>query len=270
MRALALRGIVVLSLAGVVVSAQSDQPSLSEVLKAAGEYVAGFERNASLAAEEDYSQLVENTRRTLHSDILFIPDETFGWVEFRDVAASDGIPVRDRQERLLALFTKPNPNRLEQAQRIVAEGARFNLNPRGMRLNRTINLPLTAIRFLRPASQHRSSFRIARWNRESGIVSLEFSEQYRPRLINTPDQSAANGRFEIERTTGRVTASTLLLQSGNILATIAVKFAADQKLGKWLPLTMAEQYRGLGIVTGEAKYSAYRQFRVETSEAVKH
>jgi hypothetical protein len=64
--------------------------------------------------------------------------------------------------------------------------------------------------------------------------------------------------------------STLQLQSGNTLATITVKFAADQKLGMWLPLTMEEQYRAQGFVTGQAKYSAYRQFRVETSEAVKY
>ena len=204
MRLLVLRCIVVASLTGVVVWAQGDQPSLAEVLKAAGEYVATFERTASLVAQEDYYQLVENNRRTLRSDMLFIPDEAFGWVEFRDVAASDGLPVRDREERLLTLFTKPNPDRLKQAQRIAAEGARFNLNPRGTRLNRTINLPLTAIRFLRPASQHRSTFRITRWNRESSIVSLQFTEQYRPRLINTSDQAAANGRFEIERATGRV------------------------------------------------------------------
>lgn len=270
MRALAVRAIVVLSLSGAALSAQRDQPGVNEILTAAGEYVSSFERNASLAAQEDYYQLVENNRRTIRSDILFIPDEAFGWVEFRDVAASDGTAVRDRQERLLTLFTKPNPDRLKQAQRIVAEGARFNLNPRGTRLNRTINLPLTAIRFLRPASQHRSTFRIGRWNRETGIVSLEFTEHYRPRLISTSDQAAANGRFEIERATGRVTASTLLLQSGNTLATITVKFATDQKLGMWLPLTMEEQYRGqFSLVTGQAKYSAYRQFRVETSEAIK-
>jgi len=273
MRLLVLRCIVVLSLTGVLVSAQGDEPSLSEVLKSAGDYVASFERNASLVAEEDYYQFVENNRRTLHSDMLFIPDEAFGWVEFRDVATTDGIPIRERQERLLTLFTKPNPDRVKQAQRIVAEGARFNLSPRGARLNRTINLPLTAIRFLRPVSQHRSAFQIGKWSRGSRIVSLEFTEQYRPRLINTPDQAAASGRFEIEKATGRVTTSTLLLQSGSVLATIAVKFAHDPKLGLWLPLTMEEQYRGgwwVGLVTGQAKYSGYRQFRVETSEAIKH
>src|SRR5689334_23360744 len=106
MRLLVLRCIVVGALTGVAISASQDQPSLSEVLRSAGECVTTFERNASLVAQEDYSQLVENNRRTLRSDMLFIPDEAFGWVEFRDVAVSDGLPVRDRQERLLTLFTK--------------------------------------------------------------------------------------------------------------------------------------------------------------------
>ena len=102
-------------------------------------------------------------------------------------------------------------------------------------------------------------------------MSLDFTEQYRPRLINTSDQAAATGRFEIERATGRVTSSTLRLQSGNTLATIAVRFAADPKVGMWLPLTMEEQYRGqFSFVTGQAKYSGYRLFRVETSESIKH
>ena len=67
--------------------------------------------------------------------------------------------------------------------------------------------------------------------------------------------------------------STLLLKSGSTLAMITVKFASAQKLGIWLPLTMEEQYGGgawQGFVTGQAKYSAYRQFRVDTSEAIKH
>lgn len=49
-----------------------------------------------------------------------------------------------------------------------------------------------------------------------------------------------------------------------------MKFATDQTLGMWVPETMEEQYRGQSsFVTGQAKDSAYRQFRVDTSEAVK-
>ena len=146
-----------------------------------------------------------------------------------------------------------------------------NLNPPGARLNRTINLPLTAARFLRTADQYRSSFRISDWNRQTGVVSLEFIERHRPRLISTSDNSAATGRFEIDRATGRLMSSRLTLQSGATVATITVRFAADANVGMWLPLTMDEEYRGPfnGLVAGAAKYSHYRQFRVETSGSVK-
>ena len=136
------------------------------------------------SGQEEYTQQGSNQQRqTLRSDILFMQDDGFGWVEFRDVAERDGLPVRDREERLLALFSKPNADRLKQAQRIVTEGARFNLDPRQLRLTRTINLPLTALRFLRAADQYRSSFKIAQWNRRTNLVSVEFVEQHQPRLI---------------------------------------------------------------------------------------
>jgi hypothetical protein len=112
---LLLRCSLLLPLAIAVASAQSEAPRLEDVLEAAGAYVAGYERTLALVAEEEYSQQVTMDRRMLHSDILFIRDETFGWVEFRDVAARDGKPVRDREERLLALFTEPNSDRLKQA-----------------------------------------------------------------------------------------------------------------------------------------------------------
>lgn len=272
MRRLLVRCSLVLPVVATMASAQSDEPSLAEVLHVAGAYVAGFERPEALLAEEEYFQQVTHGRRTLRSDILFIKDKAFGWVEFRDVIARDGIPVRDRQERLLALFTNPNPDRLKQAQRIVAEGARFNLDPPGARLDRTINLPLTAMRFLRAPTQYRSTFRMARWNRQTGIASVEFTEQLRPRLISTADQTAATGRFEIDRITGRVTSSNLVVQSGTTQARITVRFAPDAGIDLWLPSTMDEEYRGPfnGFVTGTAKYSKYRQFRVETSEIMKH
>ena len=39
-----------------------------------------------------------------------------------------------------------------------------------------------------------------------------------------------------------------------------------------LPESMTEQYRGSfnGVITGSARYSRYRQFKVETSEIMKH
>ena len=97
-----------------VPSAQSGRPGLEDVLSAAGEYVKGYEGMA-LVAQEEYTQLAALVRRNLQSDILFMKDDSFGWVEFRDVGLVNGAPVRDRQGRLLTLFTKPNPDRLAQA-----------------------------------------------------------------------------------------------------------------------------------------------------------
>ena len=252
-------------------AAQNTLPTVEDLLRAAGVYVKGYE-GIALVAQEEYTQLAALVRRNLQSDILFMNDETFGWVEFRDVGLVNGTPVRDRQDRLVKLFTKPTPDRLAQAQRIVTEGARFNLNPPDVGLNRTINLPLTAVRFLRTADQYRSHFNIPPQNRSSGVVSLEFTEEHRPRLISTPDQAAATGRFDIESATGRVLSSALTLRSQSFSAIIEVRFKPNPQIGMSLPESMTEQYRGSfnGVVTGNATYSRYRQFTVETSEIMKH
>jgi len=258
-------------LATALPSAQGQEIQVGEILRAAASYVAEYERALAIVGQEEYIQQASSQgRRILRSDILFMQDEAFGWVEFRDVAERDGSPVRDREERLLALFSKPNADRLKQAQRIVAEGARFNINPGNFRLNRTINLPLTALRFLRSADQYRSAFKVGQWNRRTNLVSIDFEEQHQPRLIGTSDHRAASGRFEIDRGSGRVTASKLTLPSGATVATIVVKFAYDANVRMWLPLSMEEQYFGpfSGSITGLAKYSGYRQFRVETSTEI--
>lgn len=266
-----LSSAVLLLAAAGLPAGQTQTPAIADVLRAAAEYVKGYEGMA-LVAQEDYTQLAALVRRNLQSEILFMKDEAFGWMEFRDVGLVNGSPVRDRQDRLLTLFSRPNPDRLAQAQRIVAEGARFNLNPPDIRLNRTINLPLTAVRFLRTGDQHRSHFNIPPQNRSTGVVSLEFTEERRPRLITTPDQAAATGRFEIELATGRVLWSTLTLRSRSANATIEVKFSPNPQIGMYLPQSMTEKYLGSfnGTVTGNATYSRYRQFKVETSEVMKH
>jgi hypothetical protein len=52
---------------------------------------------------------------------------------------------------------------------------------------------------------------------------------------------------------------------------VAVTFGLDAGVGMWVPLSMEEQYRGNfnGLVTGLAKYSHYRQFKVETSTEIR-
>src|SRR5687767_8957657 len=126
MRMLAFWSCAIAALATALPSAQDQEPQAGGILRTAAAYVAEYERALAIVGEEEYTQQAPvQQRRTLRSDIMFMQNDRFGWVEFRDVAERDGFPVRDREERLLALFSKPNADRLKQAQRIVAEGARF-------------------------------------------------------------------------------------------------------------------------------------------------
>lgn len=84
---------------------------------------------------------------TLVSDFLMIrwPGEA-AWFGFRDVAMVDGKPVRDRDERLVKLFTENSRNVFERADLIAAESARHNIGD----VFRNINVPTQALDFLHP------------------------------------------------------------------------------------------------------------------------
>jgi hypothetical protein len=270
----------------VATSAQAEP--VSRVLELAGHAVGDLLATLTGAVlEEDYIQQAGSfdmsTRpglsRRLRSDLVVTADADVGWVEFRDVYEVDGKAVRDRDDRIVALFAKPSANALDQARRIVSEGARFNLTPTGVRLDRTINLPLAALRYLMGGSQARSTFRrdgIARIGDRQAVV-LRFRESGQPRIIQTPDNSAAEGAFWIEDGTGRVLRSELSLRtrsgSGGVNAVIRVDFGSDERLRLWRPMEMSERYTieqniGGAVVTmsGRATYSNARKFEVVVEE----
>jgi len=141
-------------------------PPLAESLRSAGDSLREYERQVpAIVAEERYEQVARRSvpptavSRRLRSDVLVITDEAVGWVGFRDVFEVDGRPVRDRDERLAKLFLKPHAETLRQAKRIAEESARFNVNVEGIDVLRTVNMPMTALRFIRVQNQHRSTFK---------------------------------------------------------------------------------------------------------------
>ena len=129
----------------------------------------------AVIAQEDYLQRVpvEAKFRRLRSDLLIVAEAHVGWVEFRDTFEVDERPVRDRDNRAADLFLKPNPNALQQAKRIAGESARFNLSPQRYAFNRTLNVPLTALRFLRRPNQSRSTFQIDRRDATGVVVGFK-------------------------------------------------------------------------------------------------
>jgi len=203
-----------------------------------------------------------------------------GWVSFRDVFESDGRPVRDGTERLSRILQKVTADSLTQAREIADESARYNLDPEGTRLDRTINVPMMALHFLRAANQSRSIFRLGKPERVGGVecVALQFSEQSRPRLIHTRDDAPAQGTFWIDLAHGgRVLKSELQVESrgGNgevVRSRTTVTYGRIDKLDLWLPLVMDDTYdlrTSRQTVTGHATYSDFREFTVSTAADIK-
>jgi VWFA-related protein len=279
-------------------------PETDAALAAAAGYIDMYEhRISAIGAEEAYEQAVTSsgnnivvtgsplsrpaaansaaavTRKT-RANIMTISAGARGWVSFRDVFELDGKPVRDREERLSRILQNVTPDSLEQARKIAAESARYNLDSEALRVDRTTNVPMTALLFLRAANQSRSTFRLGKPERIAGIicVTLQFTERSRPRLIRTGDDAPAQGTFWIDMAGGgRVLKTELRMESAGVAgqtvrSQTAVTYARVDKLDLWVPVVMDETYQlptTRQVVTGRATYSDFREFKVSTAETIK-
>jgi hypothetical protein len=143
-----------------------------------------------------------------------------------------------------------------------------------MSFERTLNIPLEALRFLQRTNQSRSQFEIAGEERADigRLVVLRFKEQARPRLIRSPQEVPASGRFWIEPTSGVIVRSELKISGANVSATITVRYAPQFEPAVWLPASMNEEYRLYDRPTsigGDATYSNFRRFRVDVATDIK-
>ena len=160
------------------------------------------------------------------------------------------------------------------------ESARYNLDPESTHIDRTMNVPMTALLFLRAANQDRSAFRLGKPERVGGVdcVALQFSERTKPRMIRTGDDAAAEGTFWIDMAHGgRIVRTEVRMQSGraqgrSVRSRTAVTYARVDKLDLWVPTVMDETYDlsdTRQTVTGHAIYSDFHEFKVTTSADIK-
>jgi hypothetical protein len=288
---------------GAATLPEEHSPELTSALDAAAAYLEQYEhRISAIGAEEEYQQAVTplsgsivsgpirgrqdaanalggpRTRNT-RANIMTISLGAQGWVAFRDVFQVDGRPVRGREERLARVLQNVTPDSLDQARRIASESARYNLDPDTTHIDRTINVPMTALLFLRAANQSRSSFHLGKPERVDGIdcVTVQFSERSQPRLIRTADGAPAEGTFWIDMANGgRVIKTEVRMQSGraplSVRSQTTVTYARVDKLDIWVPVVMDETYEVSAThqaVTGRATYSDFREFKVTTSADIK-
>ena len=170
---------------------------------------------------------------------------------------------------------------MAEAQRIVEESARFNLNVGDSVLTRTVNNPMMALRFLRAENQTRSRFGLEGTTTVDGVRAavLRFEEDALPRLIHSVDDAAARGRFWVEPESGRFVRSELAIETSNrwlsttVRSMVRVRFAEVRDAGLCVPVEMNEDYRASGSgpirFTGRATYGNVRTFKVETKLIVK-
>ena len=126
----AMKPVFVGILAGAVLAggwAGAQSPDIDELIPRATAYVHDFvEKLSNVVAEERYEQETTSPRRTrvLVSDFLLVkhPGDTL-WQTFRDVAEVDGMPVRDREDRITRLFLQPSSSALRRdAKRCAGNG----------------------------------------------------------------------------------------------------------------------------------------------------
>jgi hypothetical protein len=266
-------------------------PSLDQILARGAEYVGRhIEVMSNLVAEERYEQEivrvpslqigrmmpgrvagimtpVGNARRVLRSDVELINvGPPVGWRSYRDVFEVDGKPVRDRSDRLAKLLLQPAASAREQANRIAAESARFNISD----LGRTLNEPGLPIMFLQTALQPRFEFRLDKHDRGT-VWILKYVERARPTLFqhNYVEDNPSSGRLWIDAATGEVTKTEQIVSPGDMAATFTTDFREDKKFSVALPTQMHEELKasiqdGVQRVQGTAKYTHFRRFQVTT------
>lgn len=265
----------------VPVSGRSAQSaaSLEAVLDRLGQYLTAYAEDFfTVIATEHYRQTSRGAgpnQVMLESEfgVVRVADHA-AWLGFRDVLRVNGEPVRDHDNRLQNLLLNPSRIALEQASRIAQESARFNVGA----VQRTVNNPTIILELLDRRNRSRFRFSAAGEDtiRNIPVVRIRFQERSRPTVIHTPrgDDVPADGYAWVDPGSGRLlkaeTNFLLVLPSyGPSRASMAVTFQEDKRLRMWMPERLTERYAARGdmeLITGEATYTNYRQFHVETTE----
>jgi len=275
--------------------ASPEPMALDQLLARAGEYVTRFEvAFSNVVAEERYVQEATETRvvvaapsprgfgggspvatevvrRELRSDFLLVKlpghDQ---WVPFRDVFAVDKRPVRDRDDRLTRLFLNPAPSAIDQAQKIMAESARYNIG----NIERTINLPVFALEVLQPSVQSRFRFSDGKVDTTAGaeMHTVDFQEVGGPTMVRglAGVELFIHGRLWIEARTGRVVKTEFIVDEPSVRATVTTSYRSDPVFAVDVPVEMREEYvlPNGSRVRGVATYERFRRFEVQVDENI--
>ena len=259
-------------------------PELAPILERAGRYVLEYERSFSdLVAEETYAQRVAGAcsvcKRTTRADLVFVRlSGEIPWASYRDVFEVDGRKVREHEQRLVKLLSNPRADAQEQARKLLAASAAYNIGP----VKRTVNLPTLPLLFLLPRNQERFAFRLGgrRMIGATEAVELVFRETSRPTFVRGPWNAdlPAQGRFWVDAARGAVVRSEVEFDFGvEAEARVTTDYRPEPALAMWVPAEMREHFGDVpnakvktfhAPFNGVARYERFRRFTVSTEEQV--
>jgi len=273
-------------------------PELALILKRVGEYVAEYERSFSdLVAEETYAQRVAPwawkddgaqkrfvrvctvCKRTTRADLVFVRlAGEIPWASYRDVFEVDGRKVREHEQRLVKLLSNPSADAQEQARKLLAASAAYNIGP----VKRTVNLPTLPLLFLLPRNQVRFDYRLGglRMIGTTEAVELVFRETSRPTFVRGPWDAdlPAQGRFWVNAARAAVVRSEVEFDFGaEAEARVTTDYRPEPALAMWVPAEMREHFADVprakvktfpAPFKGVARYERFRRFTVSTEEHV--
>src|SRR5262249_15745409 len=150
------------------------------------------------------------------------------------------------------LLHSNSPTSIDDATRLLNEGARYNLAEG----SRNFNLPTVALFFLHPQTQSRF-----KWSRRSpssaSVREFEFKGRERPTVIRTGDGVPvfSRGTVQIDVGTGEILRTQLIVHIDKLDYTLVTEFAPVKAMGMTLPVRLEERYvTPSGTITGEATY----------------
>jgi hypothetical protein len=211
-------------------------------------------------------------RRQIAADMLMVKSDAGFLVPYRDVAAVDGRPVKDRDARAMQLFTSGGVPSTATLRRITEEGARYNLG----NVRRTVNVPTMALLVLHPKHVGRFDFDLAGHERVDGVETtvVRFSEKRTPTFIHTGrgDDVFSNGRLWVAADGSvRQSAFNVEERESGVRIRVEVIYRDVPSLAMLLPAEMRETYTNvpgdrLRSIESKATYQNFRVFTVTTSE----
>jgi hypothetical protein len=255
-----------------VALAVQDSGGASALLTRASAYVRAHETQlmSMVGEERQVQQLLRpdgsrSRERVLVADVMLVKIGNRPYV-FRDVATVDGKPVRAREDRLEKLFTSGSRTLAQQAQALVRESSRYDLDfPRFQALSGVL-LPLLIV--IGPQDRYRLAM-------SPDAVELEEIKSptiYQQRDGGPPRDMPLRGRLTIDAATGVLRRGALTIRNDRLEAAIDVSYG-ERVPDLFIPMSMSESYRlpakpreeRLEIAT---EYSKFRRFTARLEEEI--